>query len=53
MVADEHGDGLGKDDGQHAGHIHLHGKGRCLTAVHLPAHLTLGVLHGDAALGVR
>ena len=44
-------DGLREDDGQNAGHVHLHGKGRCLAAVHLTAHLALGILHGDAALG--
>ena len=26
-------------------------EGGCLAAVHLTAHLTLGILHGDAALG--
>ena len=45
-------DGLREDDGQNAGHIHLHGKGGCLAAVHLAADLTLGVLDGDAALGL-
>ena len=43
-------DGLREDDGQNAGHVHLHGKGGCLAAVHLAADLTLGVLDGDAAL---
>lgn len=33
-------------------HVHLHGKGGCLAAVHLAADLTLGVLDGDAALGL-
>ncbi|MPM16471.1 hypothetical protein SDC9_62852 [bioreactor metagenome] len=46
------GNGLGKDDRQNAGHIHLHGDVGGLAAVHLPANHTLCVLHRNAALGV-
>ena len=38
--------------GMHAGHVHLHGDVAGLAAVHLPAHHALGVLDGDAALGI-
>ena len=48
----QRGDALGEDDGQDAGHAHLHGQVAALAAVHLPAHLALGVLHGNAALSV-
>ena len=45
-------DGLGKDDRHNAGHCHLDGQVGVLAAVDLPAHNALGVLNGDAALGV-
>ena len=48
----DHGNRLGEDHGQNAGHAHLHRQRGGLTAVHLTAHLTLGILHRDAALCV-
>ena len=45
-------DGLGKDDRHNAGHCHLDGQVGVLAAVDLPAHNALGVLNGDAALGI-
>src|SRR5699024_1360930 len=44
--------GLGEDDRQNAGHVDLDGQERALAAVHFPADHALGILHGDAALGV-
>ena len=44
--------GLRKDDGQNAGHVHLHGEVGALAAVHLTSDNALCVLDGDAALGV-
>ena len=44
--------GAGEDDGHNAAHVHLDGNVARLTAVHLAAHHTLGVLHRDAALAV-
>ena len=44
--------GLGKDYGHDAGHVHLHGQMRALAAVHLAAHHALSVLDRDSALGV-
>ena len=42
----------GKDDGHDTGHIHLDGNVAGLAAVHFTADHPLGVLDGDAALGV-
>lgn len=44
--------GLGKDDRQNAGHIHLDRQMRALAAVHLATHNTLSILYRDAALCV-
>ena len=46
------GDGLRKDDGHNAGHVHLHGQVGALAAVHLAAHDPLRVLDGNAALSI-
>ena len=49
----QRGNGLGKDDGHNAGHVHFDGDVAGLTTIHLAAHNALGVLDRDAALGVR
>ena len=49
----ERRNGLREDDRQNAGHVDLDRQERALTTVHLAADHTLGVLDGDAALGVR
>ena len=48
----QRGDGLREDDGQNTGHVDLDGQVGVLAAVDLAAHDALGVLYGDAALGV-
>ena len=45
--------GRSEDDGHNASHIHLDGDVASLTAVHLTADHTLGILDRDAALCVR
>ena len=45
-------DRLGKDDRHDAGHVHLHGEVRALSAVHFTADHSLGVLHRNPALGI-
>src|SRR5699024_884742 len=45
-------DGACENDRHYAAHGHLNGQEGALAAIHLAAHNLLGVLHGDAALGL-